>query len=543
MGSAVSRRFRVLLSDPLSADARRILLDSGQIEVIEEHKGLEKHLAGIDGWILRSGTRITHQFLEQAPRLTCICRAGAGVDNVDLDAATRRGVVVMNTPDSNSMAAAEHAVALLLTLARQIPFAHLSMAQGGWERGVFVGVEVEGKSAGIVGLGRVGRIVARKLQGLGMKVLGVDPFITAAAAADHGIQLTTLAEMLPLVDFITLHVPLGTGTRGLIGAAELERAKPGLRIVNSSRGGVVDERALLAALEKGRVAGAALDVFATEPLPKDSPLRKHPRIVVTPHLGASTVEAQEQVATVSAIQVRDFLLEGTIANAVNAVSLAGEQRRKFGALATLARRLGSLHAQLLEGEPRSFEVELEEQLIDEGVDRLLVDSALAGFLATASEGVVNTVNARLRATERGITVQIKGRSRGSVYTNAIRIDVVAAGGRRSLEGAVIWEDLLRLVRFEGYVVEGELAGPMLITGSVDRPGMIGKLGRMLGELGYNIANMSLGRMKKGGDAIAIFNLDEPVRRADLDVIGAIEGVQWVRPVSVEADSRAAPPAA
>ena len=309
--------FRVLISDALPEEGAELLRASGQIEVIVETKDYAQHIPEVDGWIIRSATTIGPDQFAEAKRLKCVCRAGTGVDNIDLTAATQHDVVVMNTPDSNSMAAAEHAVALLVSLARNIPFAHHTMAGDGWDKKKFVGVEYEGKTAGVIGLGKVGRIAARKLKGLGMKVVGVDPVLTASDAEEHGIELLSLDEMLARADFITLHTPLNDGTRNMLSTAQFAAMKPGVRIVNCSRGGVVDEEALFAAVESGQVAGAALDVFAEEPTPVPSSLRNHPRIVTTPHLGASTVEAQLKVATVSAAQIRDCLLEGKVSNQVN----------------------------------------------------------------------------------------------------------------------------------------------------------------------------------------------------------------------------------
>ncbi|MFN0060217.1 MAG: hydroxyacid dehydrogenase [Planctomycetota bacterium] len=313
-------RYQVLISDPLPADARRILEASGRIDVHDKHKDYEALLPGIHGWIVRSGTTVTKALLEKCPALTCICRAGAGVDNVDVATATERRVVVMNTPGGNANAAAELSITLLLALVRKVPFAHASMAKGGWDRKL-VGIEVEGKRLGVLGLGKVGRVVARKARGLGMQVIGVDPFVTADDARALGITMTTLEEMLPSVDFLSLHTPLNNETRNMFAKERFSAMKRGAYIVNVSRGGVIDETALLAALEAGQLSGAALDVFATEPLPADSPLRNHPKIVLTPHLGAGTVEAQDQVAFQSAEQIRDYLLSGKIANSVNAAKL------------------------------------------------------------------------------------------------------------------------------------------------------------------------------------------------------------------------------
>ena len=302
--------FKVLISDPLPGKARAILEETGKFEVFEGQEDMERLIPEIHGWIVRSGTKITADYLERATNLKCVCRAGAGVDNIDLDAATRHGVVVMNTPGSNSMAAAEQTIALMLALARNIPFAHATMMTGGWGRKSYVGIEVEGKTLSVVGLGKVGRIVAHKARGLGMKVVGHDPYVSPDVAGEMGLDLVSLEDAFAVADFLALHVPLADATRGLLNRESIATCKPGVRIINCARGGVVDEEALLEAVESGHVAGAAVDVFSSEPPPEDSPLRNHPKIVTTPHLGASTREAQEQVDVASGRQVCDYLLSG-----------------------------------------------------------------------------------------------------------------------------------------------------------------------------------------------------------------------------------------
>jgi len=309
--------FKILISDPLPGIAREILEESGQVEVIDCPESIDGCLASIDGWIIRSGSKITEEVLARAPKLKCICRAGAGVDNIDCDAAAARGVTVMNTPAANSNAAAEHAIALMFAIARQIPFSHAVMAEGGWDRNKFVGIELAGKCLLVLGRGKGGKGVARKGVALGLKVLGVDPFIDTDSVRQDGVELVSLARGLPRADFISLHTPLNDETRGLVGDEFLRQCKAGVRIINVSRGPVIDEEALFSALESGKVGGAALDVFESEPPAENSPLRGHPAIVCTPHLGASTVEAQLNVGIASAHQLLGYLRKGVVENRVN----------------------------------------------------------------------------------------------------------------------------------------------------------------------------------------------------------------------------------
>ncbi|MEM7163991.1 MAG: phosphoglycerate dehydrogenase [Planctomycetota bacterium] len=518
-------RFRVLISDPLPAEAKTILEATGQIEVVEQRDDIEPLLPSIHGWIVRSGTQVTAELLEQAPQLRCVCRAGAGVDNVDQDAATRHGVVVMNTPGSNSRAAAELTVGLLLSLARNIPFAHARMMGGEWGRKDYVGIECQGKTVAIVGMGKVGRHVGTMARGLGMDVIAVDPFLSPEAAADLGFQLRTIDEALPDIDFLTLHTPLTDATRNFINAERLQKCRPSLRIVNCSRGGVIDEVALLEALEKGQIAGAALDVFAAEPPPAESPLRSHPKIITTPHLGASTLEAQEQVATASGEQVRDFLCAGTVRNAINAASLAGEEAERYAPLAELATRLGMLQAQVLRGSPQAVTIELQDPSATDVLERLVVDNALTGFLQASADTVVNAVNARVFARERGIEVATRSPAHGGDWIRSVGITVRSPEGEQRVLGSVVGRSSLRLVGFNEYKIDSALEGPLLVMDSIDRPGMMGTVGSVFGELGLNIANLTLGRSEPGGAALSVVQLDDAPDAAALERINAIDGVR------------------
>lgn len=524
--------FRVLISDPLPPDARKILEAEPELEVIEQRDRLEEVVPTIHGWIVRSGTQVTADLLGRAKQLRCICRAGAGVDNVDLPSATQHGVVVMNTPGSNARAAAELTIALVMNLARYIPMAHAQLSNGKWNRKDFTGIEVKGKTLGIVGMGKVGAQVARMARGLEMNVIAVDPFLSPAAAEQLGAEHRAFDDMLPDADFITLHTPLTDGTRGLMGEDTFSRCKRGVRIVNCSRGEVVDEAALIVALDNGQVGGAALDVFAPEPPPAGSPVLTHPRIVVTPHLGASTIEAQEQVATASAKQVAAFLLQGTVENAVNAASLAGDEATRYSPIALLARQLGWIQAQTLDEAPKSLTIELEDQDNIALLQRLVTDHALAGFLQASAEVPVNSVNARLIARERGLEINFRCRTAPTDWIRWVGLELEGVSGTRRVEGAVVGRNSLRLVRLDDFSLDAAVEGPLLLTRSDDRPGMIGRLGSTLGALGINIANLSLGRDRAGGSALSVFHLDEAPSAAALAQIQREAGVAWVRFVPV-----------
>lgn len=522
--------YRVLISDPLPAEAQDILEASEEIEVIVQREDLDDIIPTIHGWIVRSGTQVTAEDMERAKNLRCICRAGAGVDNVDLQAATRHGIVVMNTPGSNSRAAAEHAVALMFSVARHIPFAHGKLARGEWSRKEFVGIELQGKSVAIIGMGKVGRHVGRMAKGLGMAVFAVDPFLSPEAAEGLGFELRSMDAAIADADFLSLHTPLTDETRGFLNRDFFARCKRGIRIINCSRGGVIDEPALVEALEQGQVSGAGLDVFVEEPPSPDNPLTSHPAVVITPHIGASTREAQEQVATASGHQVRDYLCDGSVVNSVNTASLDGDDRERFAPLAELATQLGWLQSQIFDGAPRSITVELEDQDNIDMLGRIVVDHALAGFLQASSQDPVNAVNARFLARERGIEVNLRTRAQPSDWNRWVGLAVEGAGGPMRVEGAVVGRHTPRIVRFDHFTLDSPIEGPLLISSSEDRPGMVGVLGGLLGELGINIANLSLGRDSQGGNALSVLVLDELPSAETVAKIRELPGIAWVHAV-------------
>jgi D-3-phosphoglycerate dehydrogenase len=499
----------VLVSDKLEPTGLELLRQAGF--ELDERDGLtgaalREALRGADGVIVRSGTRLTSDLLEDTGRLRAIVRAGVGVDNIDVAAATRRGIVVMNTPGGNTVSTAEHTITLLMALARHVPAADASVRQGKWERGRFVGTQLAGKSLGVVGLGRVGREVARRAAGLDMTVVGFDPFLAPDRAAQLGIEsVSDLDELLPRCDFLTVHTPLTDETRDLIGAAELARLKPGARLLNCARGGIVNETALAAALASGHVAGAGLDVFEHEP-PGDSPLLKAPNVVVTPHLGASTAEAQESVAREAAQLMIDFLTRGVVQFAVNMAAVDRTELMELRLYVDLARRLGLLHAQMCQGAIRRAELSYRGDAARRGT-RLLTAAFAAGLLERGLAENVNIVNAELLARERGIELVEETSSTKGDFGTLVRAQVTTDKKTYIAAGTLFGNQFLRLVQVGPYHIDTYLDGTMLIMTHRDVPGLIGFIGTIFGKHQVNIAQMTVGRQVPGGEAIAVLNLD------------------------------------
>lgn len=502
---------RVLILDPLSAEGVRMLQAAG-LEVEERYglKGreLREALTSADGAICRSGVKITAEVLEGNRRLRVIVRAGVGVDNIDLEAATRQGIVVMNTPGANTIATAEHTIALMLTLARRICPAYQALQDGRWERQRFVGRQLYGKVLGIVGLGRVGRAVAERAGGLGMKVLAYDPFVSHAWAREWGVEMVpSLEELLPAVDFLSLHVPLSDQTRGMIAAAELARMKPGACLVNCSRGGVVDEKALVAALDAGHLGGVALDVFEHEPC-TSHPLFGRENVVCTPHLGASTQEAQEQVAIEAAELVVEYFGRGVIKQAINAVAIAPEVLRDLAGFLNVAYRLGLLLAQLQGDNARRLRVRVEGEVARRDV-RLISAAVAVGLLERVVAEPVNLVNAEWLLRERGIQLVEERSAETGDFSSLVYVELHSP--ERSLVAAgTLFGNLPRLVHFRDCRLESPLEGIMMLITLHDRPGVIGKIGTIFGAYSVNIAQMTVGRNtdRAGGEQVAVLLLDE-----------------------------------
>jgi D-3-phosphoglycerate dehydrogenase / 2-oxoglutarate reductase len=523
---------RVLISDPVSPVCGEILRAAG-LDVNEKTglspSDLKQALSHAVGLVVRSETKVTEEVLAAAPALKVVGRAGTGVDNIDVTAATRRGVVVMNAPGENTIAAAEHTLSLMLALARNIPAADRSLKAGGWERTSFLGVELHGKVLGIVGLGKVGREVAHRARAFGMEVRGFDPFLPEEVVSRLGFAMLPLQDLVAQCDFLTVHVPLNSQTRHLIGKTQLSACKPGLRLVNCARGGIVDEVALQAALEEGRVAGAALDVFEKEPPGPGHPLVIKDQVVATPHLGASTVEAQEKVAVRIAEQIVAYLQRGSVAGAVNVDSIEPEVFRAIAPWLDLAERLGRLQGHLTRGAVREATVEFSGAILEHPV-QLLVAAFLKGYLERVVTEPINLINAPLLAKEMGLRVQEVRASDPADYTSLIVTTLVAASGSRTLAGTLFGKRDLRMVRLDDFRFEALPGGEMLLCSNDDRPGMVGILGTVLGEAGINIATLSLGRDHTGGKAIAIFNLDSPVELKLLERIRSLHGILWAESV-------------
>ena len=528
----MSEKVRVLISDKMDPRAAAIFRERG-IEV-DEKPGLSPDefraiIGDYDGLAVRSSTRVNAEAMDEAvPRLKVIGRAGIGVDTIDVPAATARGIVVMNTPFGNSITTAEHAIAMLFALAREIPAADQSTQAGKWEKNRFMGVELSGKTLGLIGCGNIGSIVADRAHGLKMRVLAYDPFLSDERAKDLGVERVELDALLARSDIITLHTPLTDTTRHMIDAKALAKTKPGVRIVNCARGELVAEADLKAAIEAGHVAGAALDVFAQEPA-RSNPLFGLEQVVATPHLGASTSEAQEKVAVQIAEQIADFLLSGAVANAVNMPSVTAEEAPRLKPYIKLAQQLGSLAGQLTRSGIRSVTVEYEG--LAAGLNtRPLTAAALSGLLSPMLDHV-NMVNAPVLARERNISLAEVKHDRPTDYQTLIRLTVETDRRRRDVAGTLFGGDKPRLVEIKGIPIEAELGRHMLYLTNEDKPGFIGRLGTLLGAAGVNIATFHLGRSGPGADAIALVEIDQPVSEGLLAELRRIPNVMQAESLS------------
>ncbi len=485
---------------------------------IKDPDVLAQALAGVDAVLVRSATKVPAEALTRADRLRVIGRAGAGVDTIDVDAATARGIAVMNAPDGNTLAAAEHALSLLFALARHVPSADAGMKAGQWPKAGLTGFELEGKKLGVIGLGRIGGTVARKAQGIGMDVAAYDPFLPAAAAGKGSVPLKSLDELLAWADVVTLHIPRTKETTNLLSEARMRQMKPGAFLINAARGGLLDEAALLRLLDEGHLGGAALDTFVTEPLPADSPLRTHPKLILTPHLGASTSEAQQAVSTILARQIIDFIGTGAVAGCVNLPPLTAEAAREVGPWMPLMSSLGRLAARLVPA-PTSLAITYAgrtEALDTRPLTRLLV----AALLGTHS-GRVTPVNALQEAAARGLAVSETVGGDGDGFDRLLRIRVAGEGGAREIEATLHRGP--RVVRLDGVEIEFDPQAHVLLLRNEDRPGMIGMVGSQLGAAGINIVNFALGAAG-GGQARAAITVDRTLDEGQLALLRTTPGV-------------------
>ncbi len=522
-------QIKVFVADEVSDSGLQPLRDAGF--VIQKKTGLNtsdlrEALSGCAGLVVRSETKVTADLMDRLPALRVVGRAGVGVDNIDVPAATARGIVVMNAPDGNTITTAEHTIALLIALARRIPQANSSLKSGHWDRKSFVGVELQGKTLGVVGMGRIGRVVAARARAFGMKIIAFDPFLAPEQARDLEIELAPLDEVFASADFLTVHTPMTAETRGIIGRDAFAMMKKGVRVINCARGGLIDEQALYQAIKAGVVAGAALDVFAEEPPPPDHPLLLLDEVIATPHLGASTTEAQEGVAFTVAEQMRDYLLTGALRGAVNVPSLGTKELGILRPYIELAEKLGRFQAQLVDSAVREVKLEFAGEIVELNAAPV-TRSFLAGLLRDVSARV-NAVNAFLIAEERGINVTTTYFRAGSDFVPAIRTRVVGNSGEQAVAGTMFGfgEQARegRITEIDGFHIEAIPQGHMLVMRNRDVPGVIGRVGTILGEAGVNIGHFHLGRRERGGEAMAVVEIDAPLKSETLDQLRSFSEV-------------------
>jgi D-3-phosphoglycerate dehydrogenase len=523
---------KVIVADKISERGVKLLKEqAGWNVVLTTKDNLVAEIADAEALIVRSATKVTPELMDKAPRLRVVGRAGVGVDNIDLEEATRRGVLVMSTPGGNAVSVAEHTFALMLGLARQVPRLDKAMHEGKWEKGSAAGTEVRGKTLGLIGLGRIGGEVAVRAEAFDMKVLGYDPFISEAAARELQVELVPLEKLLAESDFISLHTAVSPATQNMINAKTLAMMKKGSRLVNAARGELIDEAALAEALKSGHLAGAALDVFVEEP-PKTADLVGLPNVVATPHVAGSTAEAQEEVGTQVAVQVRDYLAEGVIRNAVNLPALSPDQYRRGRPYMALAERLGSLVAQAARSRPARIRIRYAGEVAEVGT-HLLRSAVLAGLLNAVLDEKVNVVNAPQVAAARGLTVEEESRRRGHGFPNTLEVAALPEKGKGgdgaaefSAEGTVLHDGTPRVLQIGGIPVEAQLEGTLLYLRNRDEPGVIGQVGATLGKLGVNIATFALGRREahQGAEAVSLVRLDGEVSASVLEPIRGIPAI-------------------
>jgi D-3-phosphoglycerate dehydrogenase len=521
---------KVLLADAVAAECGRIL-EAGGHEVVDRPglpiEELTAAIADCDGLVVRSATTVDAALMDAAPNLKVIGRAGSGVDNIDVNTATARGVIVMNAPGENTLSAAEHAWALLMAVSRNVVPGHGSMASGAWSKKGLMGVELHAKTLGVLGLGRIGREVATRAKAFGMSVLVYDPFLPTGAADALGVELCELEEIWPRADFLTVHAPLTEKTRHLIDADALAQCKDGVRIVNCARGGLVDEAALVDAMDRGKVAGAALDVFEQEPLPSDSPLRTRPGLVLTPHLGASTTEAQEKVAVRIAEQFCDYFASDVVRNAVNMIAVEPQVAEQLAPWQRLAETIGVVHAEIMDGQFGEIEVTVSGD-IRELPMRAFTAAVLKGFLGRLLDERINLVNSESVARSRGFEVrEVRGTDTDG-YAGLLTVRLRSAEAEHVIEGAVFGKGHPKIVRVDEFYVETDAKGDVLFVQNDDVPGRLAALASVIADAGVNIADYALGRHRDTGQAMNAIHLDNPLADEAVEAVRNVEGVRWAR---------------
>ncbi|MCD1626750.1 MAG: phosphoglycerate dehydrogenase [Paracoccaceae bacterium] len=526
---------KVLISDELSDAAVQIFRDRGidvdfQPKLGKDKEKLLEIIGNYDGLAIRSATKVTDKVFEAATHLKVVGRAGIGVDNVDREAASKKGVIVMNTPFGNMITTAEHAIAMMFAVARQIPEASASTHAGKWEKSKFMGVELTGKTLGVIGAGNIGGIVCDRARGLHMKVIAYDPYLSDEKAAKMHVEKVELEDILKRADFITLHVPLTDSTRNILSRENLQKTKKGVRIINCARGGLVDEQALADLLTSGHVAGAAFDVFAEEPA-TENPLFGLPNVVCTPHLGAATTEAQENVALQVAEQMADYLLTGAVTNALNMPSVTAEEAKVMAPWVKLSGHLGSFIGQMTEEPIKAINI-LYDGVVSDMNLAALNSAVVAGIMKRVNPDV-NMVSAPVIAKERGIKISTTNQDKSGAFDGYIKVTVVTEKRERSIAGTVFSDGKPRFIQIKGINIDAEVGAHMLYTTNEDVPGIIGKLGMTMGEAGVNIANFTLGRSAAGGEAIAILYVDEAVNDTVIKQLEDTGMFQQVKPLAFE----------
>ncbi|MCM8770690.1 MAG: phosphoglycerate dehydrogenase [Candidatus Omnitrophica bacterium] len=526
---------KILVSDPLSEEGLKILKEVNDFQVDVKTglkpEELKEAIKDYDALLVRSSTKVTKDIIAAANRLKIIGRAGVGLDNVDLEAATQKGIIVMNTPAGNTISTAEHTMSLILSLSRNIPQADASLKQGEWQRTKFMGVELYNKVLGIVGLGKIGSEVARRALAFGMKVLAYDPFLSREIAEGLGVEVVELDDLLKRSDFISVHTPLTDETRHMISDKQFALMKKGVKIINCARGGIIDEGALIKAIKEGRVSGAALDVFEKEPLPPDSELLKLNNVVLTPHLGASTEEAQVNVAVEIAEVVRDALLGKGIRNAANYPSVDPESYKMLKPYIELSEKMGGFGCQLSEGRIQEVKITYTGEISQQDVSPLVL-ALVKGLLTPILQDTVNFINALRLAKERGIRIEEVRLSKEEEFVNLISLEIKTDKGIYSLSGTLSSNKQPRIVKINDYYVEIAPQGVMLIVHNWDRPGIIGNIGTLLGRHNINIAAMTFGREKPGGRAITVLNVDNPLSEEILQNIKKLENILSVKVIKI-----------
>ncbi len=519
---------KVLITDGMAQDGLEILEAATELD-IDVRKGIPKEelleiVGDYDAVIVRSATTVTAEIIDAATNLKAIGRAGIGVDNVDVEAATKKGIVVMNTPEANAITTAEHTITLMLSLARRIPEAHASLKAGKWERSKFKGIEIYGKTLGCIGLGNIGKLVAERAMGLKMNVIAYDPFLTQEAANKLGVELVPLDDLLKRADIITIHTPLTPDTKDLINKDTFEKTKPGLIIINCARGGIINEQDITEAVKSGKIAGAAFDVYTSEPPAEDNPILSiDENIVITPHLGASTAEAQTKVGLAIAGQIVDFLVNGVVNNAVNMPSVSLEALVVMKPYLNLAEKLGVLEGQICKGGIKEVHIEYDGEVSEMDTSPITV-SALKGFLTPMMDVIVSHVNAPVIAKERGIKVIESKSSEAKDFTSLITIKVKTEEGENQVSGTIFGKEEPRIVRINGVTIDIVPEGYMLVSENNDKPGFIGSMCSILGENGVNIGRLHLGRKSIGGRAIVFTNVDSPVPKEVIEQIANLSDI-------------------